>query len=540
MKSLMFAPLIFCTAAALAAPPGGFEGRVENLRKDIGVPGMAIAIVENDQVTMAKGFGVKRLGASVSLSKNRLRSDAVNFIFGAHLGFDAGLCRRQTCVFVNLEQLGEGGAQVSVDYLKLLASSAVVDYDAGNLASYAKVPEDVPLVPFLYAPYLANIEVLPLEERPIDLLFFGSMNPRRRAWLDRIEVLGYTVSVFDAPLYGPERDSLITQAKVVLNAHFYETSRFEQARVSHCLSLGTPVISERTAMTRPHPAFEDSVLWLQGDELEQFFSQDCGTQIFYDTMREAVERFRSADPIEAYAELLSFASGFSGAHRERRDNTAWCPGHINLAAGNDYRAGWLNIDTLARSEPDLRLDLAQPLTLPMSAVSALCGPVELAEGGASFMRANSLPMQVSDLGMFMSNCLRLLAVSGEMHIEVPYANSPAAWLEPTQRRAMNEYSWIAYTDSFWMLGWFEHRFDLVSLSWVDIEQRACEREHAAFMLVTLRKVETTLQERTLARTMQADFGGLPQDAVEHLRTEHPDIDPAVESADESPLRSAMA
>ena len=64
MKSLIFAPLIFCTAAALAAPPGGFEGRVENLRKDIGVPGMAIAIVENDQVTMAKGFGVKRLGSS--------------------------------------------------------------------------------------------------------------------------------------------------------------------------------------------------------------------------------------------------------------------------------------------------------------------------------------------------------------------------------------------------------------------------------------------------------------------------------------------
>jgi CubicO group peptidase (beta-lactamase class C family) len=64
MKILVIAPLILCTAAAFAAPPAGFEGRVENLRKDIGVPGMAIAIVENDQVTMAKGFGVKRLGLS--------------------------------------------------------------------------------------------------------------------------------------------------------------------------------------------------------------------------------------------------------------------------------------------------------------------------------------------------------------------------------------------------------------------------------------------------------------------------------------------
>ncbi|HEY0749240.1 MAG TPA: serine hydrolase [Steroidobacteraceae bacterium] len=64
MKILMIVPLILCAAAAFAAPPAGFEGRVENLRKDIGVPGMAIAIVENDQVTMAKGFGVKRLGSS--------------------------------------------------------------------------------------------------------------------------------------------------------------------------------------------------------------------------------------------------------------------------------------------------------------------------------------------------------------------------------------------------------------------------------------------------------------------------------------------
>jgi CubicO group peptidase (beta-lactamase class C family) len=64
MKILVFAPMIFlCTGGALAAPPSGFEGRVESLRKDIGVPGMAIAIVEKDQATLVKGFGIKRLGS---------------------------------------------------------------------------------------------------------------------------------------------------------------------------------------------------------------------------------------------------------------------------------------------------------------------------------------------------------------------------------------------------------------------------------------------------------------------------------------------
>ncbi|MBC7483416.1 MAG: hypothetical protein H7337_16310, partial [Rhizobacter sp.] len=214
-------------------------------------------------------YQAQRLGATVSLAKNRLRHDALNFVFGAHLGFDAAQRERHSCIFVNLEQLGEGGAKVSADYLKLLASSAVVDYDADNRAAYATSIDDVPVVPLLHAPYLTPTETIPLEDRPIDLLFIGSMNERRRAWLDRIEATGLSVAMFDSALYGPERDQFILQAKAVVNAHFYESSRFEQARVAHCLSLGTPVISERTAQTLPHPAFEDSVFWLEGEQLEQ-------------------------------------------------------------------------------------------------------------------------------------------------------------------------------------------------------------------------------------------------------------------------------
>ncbi len=44
---------------ASAAPPAGFEQRVEQLRKDIGVPGVSIAIVEDGKVTLAHGWGVR-------------------------------------------------------------------------------------------------------------------------------------------------------------------------------------------------------------------------------------------------------------------------------------------------------------------------------------------------------------------------------------------------------------------------------------------------------------------------------------------------
>jgi CubicO group peptidase (beta-lactamase class C family) len=65
MKPVVLAPLIlFFGGLAWGAPPAGFEGRVEALRKQIGVPGVGVAIVENDQVTLAKGFGVKKIGAA--------------------------------------------------------------------------------------------------------------------------------------------------------------------------------------------------------------------------------------------------------------------------------------------------------------------------------------------------------------------------------------------------------------------------------------------------------------------------------------------
>ena len=48
---------------ALAAPPAGFDARVEALRQQIGVPGMAIAIVEDGKTVLARGYGVRKLGA---------------------------------------------------------------------------------------------------------------------------------------------------------------------------------------------------------------------------------------------------------------------------------------------------------------------------------------------------------------------------------------------------------------------------------------------------------------------------------------------
>ncbi|MDP9044623.1 MAG: class I SAM-dependent methyltransferase [Pseudomonadota bacterium] len=446
----------------------------------------------------------RRMGAQVSLAKNRLRHDAVNFVFGAHLGFDPTQRDRYSCIFVNLEQLGRGGAALPGAYVQLLGSSAVVEYDADNIAAYTVHADEVPVFPLLHAPYLRPAQTLPLEERPIDLLFIGSMNERRAALIRRIESTGHTVSLLDTPLYGPERDQIILQSKAVLNMHFYESSRFEQARVSHCLSLHTPVVSERDATTRPHPAFEDSVAWFDDAGLETFFAQRFGTPEFFDAARAGWAAFERADPIEAYADVLAFAAGFGPAHQARRPTGPWRPGRINLGSGKDYKAGWLNLDILDRAEPDAVLDLGQPIELPMALASRFGGQIELVAGTVDRIYANNVLEHVPDLPCLMGNALALLKEGGEFEIEVPYEKALTAWQDPTHLRALNENSWIYYTEWFWYLGWFEHRFEVAQSTWLDMQLRPCGKDAAAFMRVTLRKLRTTMQERMVARTMAAD------------------------------------
>lgn len=484
------------------------------------LPHVHLAIMQPAGYVHAMGFidqaryfrhQFRRMGAEVSMAKNRLREDAVNLIFGAHLGFPAEWQRRHACIFVNLEQLGQGGASVSPDYLQLLRTSAVVDYHPDNVAVYATDPADVPLVSFLHAPYLDDGQVLPLEQRPIDLLFFGSVNPRRQAWIAEVEAAGVQVSMFDHPLYGEERDSFIRQAKAVFNCHYYESSRFEQARAFQCLSMGTPMISERSEATQAPPEYGDSVFWLQAADVKAFFGQAFGTPEYCAAARQKLENFKAHDPIEAYADLLAFATGFQQAWRRTHAHEPWRPRLLNLGSGKDYKAGWLNIDVLERAEPDLVLDLGLAQSFPLEMSGCRGGTVHLEAGSVELVYANNVLEHVPDLPTLMGNVLELLKEGGEFHIEVPYEKALTAWQDPTHLRAMNENSWLYYTDWFWYLGWFEHRFEVAEARWLNLQLQPCEQVQAAFMKVSLRKIATTLRERTNARAMRADFGGIPDD-----------------------------
>jgi hypothetical protein len=463
-----------------------------------------------DQARYAR-YQFRRLGAQVTIGKNRLREDSINIVLGAHLGFDPGLKLRHTCVFVNLEQLGEGGASVSQAYMDLLRSSAVIDYDERNLEAYGCKPGDVPLVSFQWAPYLRTQEPLPVADRPIDLLFFGSMNPRRKALFSRIEACGWSVSMFDHPLYGEERDQFIRQAKSVFNCHFYETSRFEQARAFHTLSLGTPVISERTDRTTPPPAFEDAVTWVSDATLEDFFRDEFMTPAWIERTEDQLRNFAAIDALPAWTVAYNYCLAVQNMNPAASDS--WLPIRMSIGSGSGehYKLGWLNVDTQPKAQADVLIDWNEPKDFPLRTESSTGTLVTLNENQLDQIHARHDLTRESNPYTLMGNLLRLLKPEGRLEMEIPVDTLLDLTQEPGKPASVNTASWERVSQRFWELGSLQHRLEILDCGFVDANSMACDPQRAANVRITFSKTETSAREKTSARVFLPDFGGTEDD-----------------------------
>ncbi|WP_322031210.1 hypothetical protein [Paraburkholderia sp. J76] len=248
-------------------------------------------------------YQFQRLGAEVQISINEMDRNSINLVFGAHGGFYTTRIHGYRYAFVNLEQLGNNGASVHPSYLDLLSKFPVIDYDPCNVAAY-RSESSVPIVSFGYAPYLATQKSIDLDKRPIELLFFGSINERRRQMLLDIHECGIDLSILRG--YGQDRDEQIARARAVFNCHYYDSARFEQARVFQCLSVGTPVISELTEHTSAPPQFKDSVFWLEKSDFKRFFYDEFRMNNFLHEAKNKLSRFCEYDVIEQYSTALRY------------------------------------------------------------------------------------------------------------------------------------------------------------------------------------------------------------------------------------------
>lgn len=205
------------------------------------------------------------LGHGSTQLTGRLDPQARNIVLGAHmLGLSANL--PADAILVNLEQL-QGNAHLPQAYLERLTTHIVWDYSRENLKVLQGMGARRAVhVAMGYMPQLTRFTQASRQD--VDVLFYGSPNPRRDALLDRLARSGAYVERLNG-VYGAERDAWIARSKIVLNIKYYENTVFETVRVAYLLGNGVFVLSELSEHNEETRRFEGGVAFAGYDRLVQ-------------------------------------------------------------------------------------------------------------------------------------------------------------------------------------------------------------------------------------------------------------------------------
>ena len=210
-----------------------------------------------DDVARLLQASLRTLGHAAMIRYGQVDPSAQNISLGYHLLKEPEQLRDM--IVYQFEPLGlPGTARYLPHRLELLrAAREIWEYSEVNLAFLqSQGITNAKLLPLGYHP---DLETIPnLADEPIDVLFYGVPADRRVAPVEELNRRCKFRLLFG--VYGPERDQVIAQSKIVLNMHCQDNQPFEQARVSYLLNNSRFVVSE-SSPDDPYPGATAMVPW---------------------------------------------------------------------------------------------------------------------------------------------------------------------------------------------------------------------------------------------------------------------------------------
>jgi len=188
-------------------------------------------------------------GLRCDMAVNEPLNDATNVILGYHLISDPAVLSGTRYIPYQLEQLSMQEGVYSDKNRRILAGAAEVwDYSLENRAFLRRSGIAAQHLPLGFHEALERIAKT--DEKDIDILFYGSMNERRKRILDALAGCFKVKALFG--VYGNERDAWIGRSRLVVNIHHYEAKIFEAVRLSYLMNNGIFFVSEDSALN-PYP-----------------------------------------------------------------------------------------------------------------------------------------------------------------------------------------------------------------------------------------------------------------------------------------------
>ena len=203
---------------------------------------------------------LRHLGHEVTIGENQADPQRTNIVFGAHLLEPDTLARvPDGSIIYNLEQI-DPASMLKPEHVNRYRHVTVWEYGPQNLPVWKDAGVRAVSVPVGYVPELTRIPALP--GQTIDVLFYGSMNERRRTIVDGLRQRGLEVETAFG-VYGAQRDLLIARSKAIVNIHYYDAQILETVRLFYLMANRKAVVSERGASTIVPAAYESGIAFAE-------------------------------------------------------------------------------------------------------------------------------------------------------------------------------------------------------------------------------------------------------------------------------------
>ncbi|MCX5749697.1 MAG: hypothetical protein NTZ10_05595 [Candidatus Saganbacteria bacterium] len=196
-----------------------------------------------DEIALLLKSSFDSLGIAAEIKENYLNKEKTNIVLGYHLiPFNDGM-KEIKYIPYQFEQIGAEGGWDSENQKKLLENAFEIwDYSLENIK---RLNERGLKAKYLPVGYHEKLELIPDagNNKDIDVLFYGSINERRKKVLDELKNINVKV-LFG--VYGKERDEIIARTRIALSMHFYDAKIFEAPRISYLLNNKCFIVAEES------------------------------------------------------------------------------------------------------------------------------------------------------------------------------------------------------------------------------------------------------------------------------------------------------
>ena len=211
-------------------------------------------------------FSLKDLGFEATLGFNQIEPDVKNILIGCHL-LDPKFIEQvpKSTIILNTEQIYSDTTDWNKNIFQWVTNFEVWDYSIRNIKKLEEIGvKKVKFFKIGFQKELARLDKS--KKKDVDVLFYGSINERRKDILDKLVAKGLTVKTLFG-VYGRERDEWVERSKLVLNHHFYNSQIFEIVRVFYLLTNSVAVVGEVNESTSIGAMCREGVYAAKYDDL---------------------------------------------------------------------------------------------------------------------------------------------------------------------------------------------------------------------------------------------------------------------------------